>query len=146
METEVLFLRLKTGEDLITEAQETDQTYILLNPCKVLYLKSPKSGYLSISLMQWIFTKICSEQVFEIDKREVLVKTVAEDSLVKHYWNSVEYFMNTEPKDNIEYDTVLDEDTSFERTEEEESPLSAEESMELLKKFLNIKDDKGTLH
>ena len=146
METEVLFLRLKTGEDLISEVQETDKTLILINPCKVLYLKSPRNGFLSISLMQWIFAKICSEQIFEMDKSEVLVRTVADDGLVSHYWNSIEYFMNTDSKDRVEYDTVMEEDEASERTEEEEAPLTTEESMELLKKFLNIKDDKGTLH
>jgi hypothetical protein len=85
METEVLFFRLKTGEDLISEVQETDKTFILINPCKVLYLKSQRNGFLSISLMQWIFAKICSEQVFEMDKTEVLIRTVADEGLATHY-------------------------------------------------------------
>ena len=36
MESEIQFLRLKSGEDLITEVQETDKTMVLINPCKIL--------------------------------------------------------------------------------------------------------------
>jgi hypothetical protein len=138
MDTEILFLRLKNGEDLITEVQEMDKTYILMNPCKVLYLKGSKSGYLSISLMQWVFARICSDQTFEIDKGEVLFKTFPEDTLIEHYWNSVEHFLNMESKDKVEYEAHHEE--------YDESPMSTEEGIELIKKLLEIKSDKGKLH
>jgi hypothetical protein len=136
---EIHFLRLKTGEDLITEMQETDDTYILLNPCKVLYLKGSQSGYLSISLMQWVFSRICSEQVFEIQKNEVLFKINPNESLIEHYWNSIEHFSETESKSHIEYESLVEE-------EEEESSITTEEGIELIKKLLDIKSDKGKLH
>ena len=134
MITEVHFLRLKTGEDLISEVQETPTTYILLNPCKVMYLKSKKTGYLSISLMQWIFSKMCKEQTFEMDKNEVLVKGEPDETFVEHYWNSVDHFLNSGSKDQIEYDdSQMDE--------------SLEEKLEMIKNMLGLKDDdKGTMH
>jgi hypothetical protein len=138
MDTEILFLRLKTGEDLITEVLEMDKTYILMNPCKVLYLKGSKSGYLSISLMQWVFARICADQTFEIDKNEVLFKTIPENTLVEHYWSSVEHFMNMESKDKVEYESSYEE--------YDDSPMSSEEGIELIKKLLEIKSDKGKLH
>lgn len=139
MDTEILFLRLKNGEDLITEVQELDNTYVLLNPCKVLYLKGSKSGYLSISLMQWVFARICSDQMFEIDKNEVLFKTLPEDTLVEHYWNSVEHFTQMESKDKVEYESMTD-------SIDEDFPSTTEEGIELIKKLLEIKSDKGKLH
>ena len=140
MDTDVQFLRLKTGEDLITEVQETEDTLILLNPCKVMYLKGTGTSYLSISLMQWIFTKICSEQVFEIDKNEVLVKTFPDEGLIEHYWNSIEYFESVDSKKEISY-----ESESFE-AESELEETSTEESLELIKELLKTKIDKGKLH
>jgi hypothetical protein len=139
MDTEILFLRLKNGEDLIAEVQEMDKTYILMNPCKVLYLKGSKTGYLSISLMQWVFARICSDQTFEIEKSEVLFKTIPEDTLTEHYWNSVDHFLSMESKDKVEYE-------SHHESYDEEPPMTTEEGIELIKKLLEIKSDKGKLH
>ena len=134
MNTEIQFLRLKTGEDLISEVQETPTSYILMNPCKVLYLKSQKTGFLSISLMQWIFSKLCSDQTFEMDKSEVLVKALPDDTFIEHYWNSVDHFLNSKSKEQIEYDSPIQYD-------------SLEEKLEMIKNMLGIKDDdKGSLH
>lgn len=133
METDVQFLRLKNGEDLITEIQETENSLVLINPCKVLYLKGSKSGFLSISLMQWVFSKISSDQMFEIDKSEVLFKTLPDDSMITHYWNSVEHFMDLETKNNVEFDDPTLDD-------------SYDDKLDLLKELLGTKDDKGKLH
>jgi hypothetical protein len=133
MEQDVQFLRLKNGEDLITEVQETDGSLVLINPCKILYLKGKKSGFLSISLMQWVFSRISADQVFEIDKTEVLFKTLPDDNMITHYWNSVEHFLETESKDKIEFEDPMVDD-------------SYEDGIDLLKELLGNKDDKGKLH
>lgn len=133
MEQDVQFLRLKNGEDLITEVQETDCSLVLINPCKILYLKGKKSGFLSISLMQWVFSRISADQVFEIDKTEVLFKTLPDDNMIDHYWNSVEHFLETESKDKIEFEDPMVDD-------------SYEDGIDLLKELLGNKDDKGKLH
>jgi hypothetical protein len=133
MKEGVRFLRLKTGEDLISEVRETENAYVLMNPCKVVYFKSSKTGFLSISLMQWIFSKICTEQVFEISKSEILTESLPDSSFIKHYRDSIEHFTDNESKEQIEYDSPIDEESNV-------------DSMELLKSLLNIKDDKGTLH
>jgi hypothetical protein len=140
METDIQFLRLKNGEDILAEVQETATTYILLNPCKVLYLKGSKPGFISLSLMQWVFMKICSEQVFEIVKEEVLFKSYPDENLVAHYWNSVEHFMNSASKDNIEYDRYSNDEGTYDESND------LDEGIELLKKLLESKDDKGKLH
>ena len=133
MEQDIQFLRLKNGEDLITEVQETDGSLVLINPCKILYLKGKKSGFLSISLMQWVFSRISADQIFEIDKNEVLFKTLPDDGMIIHYFNSVEHFLEKESKDNIEYDDPTIDD-------------SYDDNLELLKELLETKDDKGSLH
>ena len=133
MEQDIQFLRLKNGEDLITEVQETDGSLVLVNPCKILYLKGKKSGFLSISLMQWVFSRISADQMFEIDKNEVLFKTLPDDGMIIHYINSVEHFLEKESSSNIEYDDPTIDD-------------SYEDNLELLKELLETKDDKGKLH
>ena len=133
MEQDVQFLRLKNGEDIITEVQENAGSLVLINPCKILYLKGKKSGFLSISLMQWVFSRISADQVFEIDKTEILFKTLPDDNMITHYCNSVEHFLETESKDKIEFEDPMIDD-------------SYEDGIDLLKELLKNKDDKGNLH
>lgn len=143
MDGNVQFLRLKSGEDLITEVEETETTYVLLNPCKVLYLKGTGTNFLSISLMQWVLAKICSEQIFEIDKREVLLISDPDTSLIDHYWNSVEYFINVQSKKSVSYDSEPYEEVEDEAVDD---ITSTEDAIDLLKELLNTKPDKGKLH
>lgn len=133
MEQDIQFLRLKNGEDIITEVQENAGSLVLINPCKILYLKGKKSGFLSISLMQWVFSRISADQMFEIDKNEVLFKTLPDDGMIIHYFNSVEHFLEKESSSNIEFDDPTIDD-------------SYEDNLELLKDLLGTKDDKGNLH
>ena len=133
MEQDIQFLRLKNGEDIITEVQENAGSLVLINPCKILYLKGKKSGFLSISLMQWVFSRISADQMFEIDKNEVLFKTLPDDGMIIHYFNSVEHFLEKESKNNIEYDDPTIDD-------------SYEDNIEIIKDLIGTKDDKGKLH
>ena len=133
MEQDIQFLRLKNGEDIITEVQEKAGSLVLINPCKILYLKGKKSGFLSISLMQWVFSRISADQMFEIDKNEVLFKTLPDDGMIIHYFNSVEHFLEKESKNNIEYDDPTIDD-------------SYEDNIEIIKDLIGTKDDKGKLH
>ena len=133
MEQDIQFLRLKNGEDIITEVQENAGFLVLINPCKILYLKGKKSGFLSISLMQWVFSRISADQMFEIDKNEVLFKTLPDDGMIIHYFNSVEHFLEKESKNNIEYDDPTIDD-------------SYEDNIEIIKDLIGTKDDKGKLH
>ena len=137
MNNEVYFLRLKTGEDIISEITTDDSTYTLLNPCKVLYLKGKNAGFISISLMQWVFGRICKDQVFDIAKSEVMTLTIPNKSLIEHYHDSVTHFNETESKSEVEYESLSDEEFSGE---------DVDKGLELIKKLLDIKTDKGSLH
>lgn len=143
MEQPVDFFRLVTGEDIVSEYEEADGIYILINPCKVVYLSSQKPGYLSISLMQWVFSKLCSEQVFDIPKNQVLFKSPVSESMVDHYYHSVQYFEKNELKKKIDFDAPIAHDD-----EAEEEVEFTEETSELLEKIMNTikKSDKRKLH
>lgn len=140
MNTEVEFLRLVTGEDVISECEDHEDFYRLHNPCKVVYLSSMKQGYLSISLMQWVFTKICENQVFDLPKNQILLKSKPSDKMVEHYFGSVEHFINTTTKDSISFDDPID-------SYSDEDSISNEDGLKMLQELLNSsKDKKGKLH
>lgn len=142
MEKNVEFFRLVTGEDIVSEYEINTNTnsYVLYNPCKVVYLTSAKPGYLSISLMQWIFSKLCAEQTFELPMNQVLVKSAVSESMTDHYFQSVEHFESKELKKRIEFDAPI--------TTEEEEVIGEEEDLyeQIMDKINELKGDKRKLH
>lgn len=138
MEQNIEFFRLVTGEDIVSECEIHDDYYRLINPCKVVYTSSRKDGFLSISLMQWIFSKICEDQVFELPKDQVLIKSKPNEKMIEHYYSSVEHFLQSEPKDDMIFDDPMSSDF-------EEESISNSEALSLLDELLkNTK--KGNLH
>jgi hypothetical protein len=131
---------LKNGEDIISEVNETELGYVLHNPCKIMYLTSGKPGYLSISLMQWVFSRICAQQEFEIPKSEVLFMSPPSEMLSSHYEDSIIHFSSKEDKQKLEFDSIMtDDDLGME---------DDENAMDMLKELLERinKPDKGKLH
>ena len=140
MDTEVEFLRLVTGEDIVSECEIHEDYYRLYNPCKVVYISSQKQGYLSISLMQWVFSKISDEQIFDLPKSQILIKSKPSDSMIEHYFGSVEHFIKTTAKDSISFDDLID-------SYSDEDTISNEDGLKMLQELLNSsKDKKGKLH
>lgn len=141
MSTSIEFLRLVTGEDIIAECEVYEDFYRLRNPCKVVYLSSVKQGYLSISLMQWVFTKICDNQIFDLPKSQILLKSQPSEKMADHYFGSVDHFIETAQKESISFDDPIDADP------EEEDTVSKEDALKMLENLLgSIKDKKGKLH
>lgn len=138
MEQNVEFFRLVTGEDIVSEYEVSDNNYRLINPCKIVYLTASKPGFLSISLMQWVFSKLCAEQIFDLPINQVLVKSTVNDSMIDHYFQSVEYFGKNDLNKRIDFDSIID-------SEDEEI---SEEGLDLLEKIMEKinKPDKGKLH
>lgn len=135
----VKFIRMQSGEDLIAEVSEVhvdneENYYIFDNPMKVIYT-STKEGYLSVSLMQWVFHHICEDQSFIIYMSDVITTSTPTESMIEYYWSTVlyneEHLKQTKADSDISYDVIDDN-----------------EGTELLTDFLNsIKDiKKGTLH
>lgn len=138
MEQEVEFFRLVTGEDIVSECEIHDDHYKLINPCKVVYMSSKRDGFLSISLMQWIFSKICEDQVFELPKNQVLIKSKPNEKMMDHYFSSVENFLQSELKDQMTFDEPLSTDFG-------EDAISNSEALSLLDDLLK-NSKKGNLH
>lgn len=128
----IRFIRLNSGEDIVTEILDISNGKITIdNPMKVLYTPSVNNGYLSISLMQWVFTRISKNQRFDMDMTNVLLMTEPEQTLIDHYNESIEIF-GKKDYDDTELDIV-----------------DGDEGIEMLKNLIDkIKGgkDKGRLH
>lgn len=111
-ENSVQFLRLNTGEDLISEVTEIksdDNTYYILhNPMKLVYQINGMKGSMSISLMQWVFFRICENQEFVLYPNDVVTMNKTADEMEDFYWQSVEHFQVSREK--IEKNTHYEED------------------------------------
>lgn len=103
------FLRLKNGDDIISEVVEFEEngdiTYQLINPLKVAYLPSQSTGYLQIAFMPWVFPRICSLQEFIVYPEDVLVISNVAEKMNDYYWDSIDTYIN-EPKAKVEETTV----------------------------------------
>ncbi len=132
----VKFIRLVTGEDIVTQVNEiANGKMIIHNPLKVIYTPSMNTGFLSISLMQWIFTRISKNQTFDLDLHNVLVMSDADTSLREHYQESL-YTFEEKLKDGEE-----------EQYEDDFDTYDPEEGLDMLKDILDkIKGNKGNLH
>lgn len=143
MEQDIRFLRLVTGEDIVSEVKETKSEFVLMNPMKVLYMTSSRPGYLSISLMQYVFSKISYEQVFNMPKVHVVMHSEPRDTLIKYYNETVDHFLSKRDE-VVEFEEEDEDDDGFELNDE---PEEDENGMKLLEDFMkSIKIDKRKLN
>lgn len=152
-ENNVFFIRLVTGEDIISEIIETEidnkKNYTLFNPMKVVYMMDQKPGMLSISLMKWVFSKICDDQEFDLSPHNILLMKQPSQGLIKHYNESVEHFLERESviESNTKYDAPIEQQDHmemFQNQEEDDENISMEELRELIKEQFGSK--KRTIH
>lgn len=89
MENDIKFLRLVTGEDIISKIQYIDaegKTLMLDKPMKVIYAYNEKFGAMAINLMTWIFPQLISEESsMSIRATDVLVTANVSDHMKKYY-------------------------------------------------------------
>ena len=61
----VKFLRLKNGDDVISEVVEIGDeetvNYLLIYPLKALYVPVGNREYVHISFIPWIFSRMCAK-------------------------------------------------------------------------------------
>ncbi len=108
---QIKFIRLVTGEDIVSEVGDISNGKMYINnPLKVVYTPSMNTGFLSISLMQWVFTRISKNQSFDIDLHNILIMTDADDHLIDHYKESLLTFSKKGHDDDTEYDTLEEQD------------------------------------
>lgn len=153
IEGQVKFLRLNNGEDIIAYSYRVakddmeDAHYILMDPLKVIYMTTNKGmkPFMSISLMQWVFSRISDKQEFKINDKDVLFSTEPSPSLVDYYYETIEHFTESKEKQKKE---VQFGDSDLEEGLGEEEMLDEAEGLQMLKDLLNqIKGiDKKKLH
>jgi len=82
--------------------------------------------------MQWIFTKISTNQTFDLDLHNILIMTDADDSLSEHYKESLHTFESK----HFDSEEIEDFDN-----------LEPDEGIEMLRNLMDkIKNNKGNLH
>jgi hypothetical protein len=105
--------------------------------------------------MQWVFSKITSEQKFNVFSRDVLTMSHPNENLKDYYLETVVYFNK---KNNI-IDTDLEDSDYLERLEKElqaveesdkmvDDDLISEDLQDIISDFINSlsSNNKGTLH
>jgi len=152
---DIRFIRLSTGEDLISELievkKEDEMYYVLRNPLKVLYVSSTKTtGSLAISLMQWVFHRICEDQTFMIYPSDIITIGSPTSAMLEYYLNSVDHFesLKEEQRKLIEFE---EKKRKYIQSSIEEEAIDDGEGIEMLKEFFDrLKKTKGpdggTLH
>lgn len=134
----VKFLRLTTGDDVISEIVEIEESgilqYQLINPLKVLYLTGGKNGYIQVAFAPWVFNRICKKQEFTLKENNVIMVSDVTESMIEYYFETIDQF-----------DDAQKEKESVKFTEEEYE--GAEEELEALKEMIEqLKQNKGTFH
>ena len=156
--SDIYHLRLNTGEDLISEVifgenePGKENHIMLLNPMKIICMPTKKKGFISLSLMQWVFSKITSEQKFNVFSRDVLTMSHPNENLKDYYLETVVYF-------NKKNGTDLEDSDYLERLEKElqaveesdkmvDDDLISEDLQDIISDFINSlsSNNKGTLH
>lgn len=145
IEDSVKFVRLTTGEDLVSQILEVNKDepsayYLLINPLKIVYLTGNKPGVLSISLMQWVFHRVCDVQEFTIYPNDVITMANPSESLVEYYWDSIEHFTTVGEK--------LKKNTQFGNESEEELTEEVMDEGEIVEAIQELLGNTGkrTLH
>jgi len=88
----VKFLRLKNGDDIVSEIVELEDenglVYNLIAPLKVIYLPTNGNSF-QIAFMPFIFSKICSNQEFQINSDDVLIISEVSNYTSTYYMDNV---------------------------------------------------------
>lgn len=155
--SEIYHVRLSNGEDLISEViwaetkPGTESHITLVNPMKIICIPSKKPGFVTLSLMQWIFKKITEDQEFNIFSRDILTMSKPNPSLKEYYVETVDYFNGKDQQSALQYLDDLDKEiqavqASDKMVEDEEFIDSDLEK--LVSEFLLglSSNNKGTLH
>lgn len=139
-EPEIMFFRLVTGEDIISLSQEipkddlSDSHFLMKNPMKIIYMQNPLiPSKMAISLMQWVFGRICEIQEFKVYENDILTISYPSESLMQYY-NEAVTAMEAKPMMDLEEPDILDED-------------DMEDDSEMIKSILeHIEPTKKTIH
>lgn len=97
IEENVKFIRLSTGEDIISQIIEVNenenQSFVLVNPLKILYTVGTNPGYIQISMMEWVFSRVCDDQEFTLNPSDIITIGTPSNHVMHYYWETLETFL-----------------------------------------------------
>lgn len=144
----VKFLRLNTGEDIIAYTLHVkkddfeDEHYLVDMPLKIVYsTNEDRNMLLSISLMQWVFTKISDSEEFKLSAKDVLLCSNASSHMTDFYYETIhEIELMKEKVDKMK--------KKFPSNEVDESMdyMDENEGLEMLQDLLEMTKKKKILH
>lgn len=156
--SDIYHLRLNTGEDLISEVifgenePGKEDHVLLLNPMKIICMPTSKKGFISLSLMQWVFSKITSDQRFNVFNRDILTMSHPNENLKDYYLETVVYFNKKNGTDLEDTDYLENLEKELQAVEESDKmvddDLISEDLQDIISDFINSlsSNNKGTLH
>lgn len=108
-DSEVKFVRLKTGDDVIAEMVEIEDEhgimYALYNPLRVDYVTTESSNYLSVMFSPWVYPRICEDQEFIIHAEDVLFTSNVTQKINDYYWENIEHYVTKTLKEEEKVNT-----------------------------------------
>jgi len=136
----VKFLRLNTGEDIITELayEEESKHYKMTNPLRIVY----RQDALVMAFTPWIYFSICEKQEFPIFANDVITMADPNKEIIGYYKEFIKRLEEARSQ-------FSDGDyTMLERLEPRESGELSEAEEEYLREFLENMDtgSKRKLH
>lgn len=152
LDQSIKFVRMQSGDDLVTELvhikNETEEYYQLINPLKIVYMLSQRSGSISLSLVEWIFPRICEGQEFQIYPSDIVTVAQCTTDLIDYYYEALYKF--SQSRDNVDFGKVPEKQKKAakeERVEFEDIELPTDEEVEYIKKVLDdLAKTKRVLH
>lgn len=148
----VRFVRLNTGEDLVTElikVQHNEQEYYqFVNPLKVLYLTGKNPGSLMLSFIEWVFPKIVPKQEFQVFPDDIVTIGECSEELIDYYFEALYKF--SQSQDKVGIGSKFSKEESYDESNDYDDLTEiqpTEEELEYIKKVLDdLKNGKGKLH
>ena len=134
----IKFIRMNTGEDVISEIsklnlENDEESYIFINPLKIIYNVNPMNGNAIVALMQWIFSSICDKQEFHIYSNDIITMCDPSEKMMTYYMKTMDEF-NKKMIDQYE-----DEDEDEDENEDDRTDEELEEIDEMLNEMKNSK-------
>lgn len=96
----IMFLRLNTGEDLISTVREKSDGYVLVNPLKIIYSVASVQDALVLSFAPWIVDSLCTTQEFPIQSYDIITMNQTTEKVEKCY----KQFISRKSKESENYD------------------------------------------
>lgn len=118
-------VRLQNGDDLIATVVEIEDedglVYALIHPLKAVYVPTDTLGYLSVSFIPWVFSKICDQSEFIIHAEDILFTADVTEKMNAYYKQCVESYtsMSDDPPAAEESDSNAMDPEEVERLVDE---------------------------